>query len=246
MRASKAEVLKYACIMQIIYLVNIILSTYEYKEWEIEVSRVDCLMMNSSTWVTGMLIIPLVALYMLREYQYTDFPIYVIKNVSRRQIYVKQVTSLVIASLVVSVYQYVSSIMWSFLICDRFINWTDSNSVIYKLYKNTSDISFEFFSILYIIMLALCAFIGLLITNVCSWIAWKWTGIVIVILMCGIDIVQNKIFMLCEGILPQYKFVDSIKAVAIQLTAGVIVSVIIFVIGLRISDRREYMSEVRH
>ena len=95
-------------------------------------------------------------------------------------------------------------------------------------------------------MLTLCIFIGLLITNICNWITWKWTGIVIVILMCGIDMVQNKVFMLCEGILPQYKFVDSIKAVVIQLTAGVVASVIIFVIGLRISDRREYMSEVRH
>lgn len=246
MRACKAEVLKYACTMQIVYLVNIIISTYEYKEWGMQISRVDCLMMSSSTWVTGMLIIPLVALYMLKEYYYMDFPIYVIKNVSRRQIYMKQIKSLVIASLVVSVYQYISSVMWSFLVCDRLINWTDSNSVIYKLYKNVSDISFVVFSVLYIIMLTLCIFIGLLITNICNWITWKWTGIVIIILMCGIDMVQNKFFMLCEGILPQYKFVDSIKAVVIQLTAGVVVSVIIFVIGLRISGRREYMSEVRH
>ncbi len=246
MKTYNSEWLKYACIMQIIYLVNIILSTYEYKEWGLNVTRADCLMMSSSTWITGMLIIPLVALYMLREYYYTDFSVYVVKNISRRQIYAKQVKRLVIVSLMVSVYQYISTVMWSFLICDALINWTGGNSVIYELYMTTSDISFAAFSVLYIIMLTLCIFIGLLITNVCNWITWKWTGIVIVILMCGIDIVQNKVFMLCEGILPQYKFIGSINAVVIQLTAGLVVSVIIFAIGLRISDRREYISEVRH
>lgn len=242
MKYFKFETIEYLVYLQIFYAVTVIYSLYYFKEYGYEVSTADYLMTSSSPWIYGIIIAPAVIMFMFNMNKDDLLIQYVLKYKSSRIIFIKQCAGMIVINLITVAYHIGSLMLWSYLLHNDLINWDLLQSQYYLSVKKISCIAYEDFLWRYalgmIVSLCVITMIGLIF----EWMSNRMLGIAVVLLIAVIDGKLSKVKLIFSGILPGYKNIENTGAIMPGYIMGTAVFLILFVFGMYVARRREYIN----
>lgn len=242
MKYFKFEVIEYLVYLQIFYAVIFMYSLYDLKKYGYRISTADYLMTSSIPWIYGVIIAPIIILFIYGINKDDMLIQYVLKHNNSRIIFVKQCLRTLIINLVAVLYHIGSLILWSQFYGDKFINWDKMQSEYFRRTKSVSDISFGEFLWKYAVGMVISLCMITLIAIIFDWLSKKIMGFAVILIISVIDSSSIKIKLIFRGILPKYKNIEETGTLIRGYIIGVAVIMLLFMFGCYAAKRKEYLN----
>lgn len=244
MKYFKFEVIEYLVYLQIFYAVIIIYSLYDFKQYGYQVSAADYLLTSSIPWIYGVIIAPIIILFIYRINKDDMLIQYVLKHNDSKIIFVKQCIRMLVINLIVVIYHISSIILWSNLLHEELINWDKVQSKYFITTKKVSTMSFGDFLWRYTVGMIISLCIITMIAIIFDWISKKIIGVAIILFISVIDSSSFKVKLIFRGILPSYNNIEKTGVLIRGYIIGIVIVILLFVLGIYAAKRKEYLNGI--
>lgn len=227
-------------LIQLLYLINIMLSIDSYRKLHIRICRADCLIVNNDVIILGLLIIPLIAISMLEELSFFDKKQLIVKYQTYGRIAGEKMKVLLKFAAIFTVYQFCSSYIWSLLMSNQMISWDKPDGAVNCFYNSVCRMGFASVAMLYLITLFFTIFINLLIVLIFNELNIKWLGIgsIVILALAGYNM-KNTEFLI-SPIALQYRHLVRPDRIYLICAGYVAVTVFLMLINYLIIKNKEY------